>query len=459
MNSSVKFRIILIVAAFLQVSVGSMWAHKIHELGYQEDALAALYVKEIESGVVVDDFNSTKALTPASIMKSLTVASSMKLLGPDYQFETPVYFIGEVIDSVFIGNIEVIASGDPTIDSKYFDNHPNFCNNIVKSLKNLGAVRFEGKILVKDDEFTPVGPSSKWSKNDLLYKYGAPFFGFNYADNLVKVSLESFNTVPTNSGLIIERGSRRGGFRLERDTDSDVLWISGKVGERDWIITPTASPKKHFISRLKNQMEEAGIDYYYLYETLTGDTLATYIHRSPSSQEIFTSLMHRSDNMMADAMQRVIATDHTLKSAVDLETKLWKSHGLDFENIEIHDGSGLIRADALTPKFLADVLTIMASDSSFIDVFPRAGVHGTVKRVLDGSRLEGKLAIKSGSMRGIRCYAGYKLNDSGKPTHVLVLMFNNFKHPTDRMIRIIENYLLDTFPEPEEQLLDEDVEP
>ena len=45
-----------------------------------------------------------------------------------------------------------------------------------------------------------------------------------------------------------------------------------------------------------------------------------------------------------------------------------------------------------------------------------------------GSRLEGYVALKTGSMNGIQSYAGYKINEGYAPTHVVVVMMNNLKN-------------------------------
>ena len=35
------------------------------------------------------------------------------------------------------------------------------------------------------------------------------------------------------------------------------------------------------------------------------------------------------------------------------------------------------------------------------------------------------MALKTGSMRGVRCLAGYKLDDNFAPTHVIVIIGND----------------------------------
>ena len=59
--------------------------------------------------------------------------------------------------------------------------------------------------------------------------------------------------------------------------------------------------------------------------------------------------------------------------------------------------------------------------------------------------LEGRLALKSGSMRGVQTFAGYKLNSEGKPTHVVVIMVNQFTCKRSAVRNAMTNFLLRQF--------------
>ena len=75
-----------------------------------------------------------------------------------------------------------------------------------------------------------------------------------------------------------------------------------------------------------------------------------------------------------------------------------------------------------------------------------AGQEGTLKRFLAGTPLEGMIAMKTGSMNGIQCYAGYKLDEDYAPTHIVVVMMNDM---TNRSVARseLEKLLLHVFAE------------
>jgi D-alanyl-D-alanine carboxypeptidase/D-alanyl-D-alanine-endopeptidase (penicillin-binding protein 4) len=82
---------------------------------------------------------------------------------------------------------------------------------------------------------------------------------------------------------------------------------------------------------------------------------------------------------------------------------------------------------------------------TYVSYFPRAGIDGTLKNFLKGSNLEGKIALKTGSLSGVQCYAGYKLDSDGTPTHTVVIMANNFFCKRAELRKEIENLLIKKF--------------
>lgn len=95
------------------------------------------------------------------------------------------------------------------------------------------------------------------------------------------------------------------------------------------------------------------------------------------------------------------------------------------QDVCLIDGSGLSRSNRFPAGFLAYVLKAMAGDEEYVSFFPLAGQEGTVRRLFKDTPLDSYVALKTGTMRGIRCLAGYKLDEDFAPTHVIVIMGNN----------------------------------
>ncbi len=100
------------------------------------------------------------------------------------------------------------------------------------------------------------------------------------------------------------------------------------------------------------------------------------------------------------------------------------------QGVNIVDGSGLSRQNRVTARFMAYVLAERSENPYYASFFPLAGQEGTLRSFLAETPLEGYVALKTGSMKGIQCYAGYKLDDNYAPTHIIVVMMNEMTNRT-----------------------------
>ncbi len=74
---------------------------------------------------------------------------------------------------------------------------------------------------------------------------------------------------------------------------------------------------------------------------------------------------------------------------------------------------------------------------------PIAGVNGTVKNFLHDTCLQGNARLKSGSMSGVRCYAGY-IQRSDKE-YIVCIFANNYHCNPQEINKSIEGILLNVF--------------
>lgn len=86
------------------------------------------------------------------------------------------------------------------------------------------------------------------------------------------------------------------------------------------------------------------------------------------------------------------------------------------------DGSGLSRANAVTPEWMANYLAAMSGNKAFVESLPRPG-EGTLNTLKNLTPW--KFRIKSGSMEGTLCYSGYVLDEAGNPRISFAILTNN----------------------------------
>ena len=81
-------------------------------------ASVSFVVKRVKDGKTLYNYEGDRQLTPASVMKTVTSATALELLGEDFRFETTVEYDGELRpDGVLDGNLYIRGGGDPTLNS------------------------------------------------------------------------------------------------------------------------------------------------------------------------------------------------------------------------------------------------------------------------------------------------------------------------------------------------------
>ena len=409
-----------------------------------------VYIKDIGSGEVMVDHNSELSLTPASVMKAITTASALSVLNPDSCFSTPVVLRGSKGPSgTWSGDLVVRAVADPTLESNSFKNNLGFADRIVSALKAKGITRITGAVVV-EGSLSDAGPLVQWEIEDVVWPYGAGLFAFNYRDNSATLYPNTGKTRPEVPGLKVTVRRQDGPNNLIRGVNSNnILVYTRNPKDTRWALDVSVpDPAAVFRAELKGKLSAAGITVGSKAVDAKGGETVLLRQKSPRFSEIMRNLMIHSDNLFAEGMLRSIAPGASRKAAIKREKELWATRGINTSCTLINDGSGLTRANRLSPRFIGDVLEWMAkSDRAtlYASFFPKAGREGTLKSFLKDTRLEGRVALKTGSVSSVQCYAGYVLDDARKPTHVVVIMVNGFFCPRREVRRGAEELLLKNF--------------
>ena len=445
-----------IIAAVLLAAFSVAAANAQARLALPRPAVSGVYIEDLANGEVIADINGDRPFVPASITKAFTSASALSTIGGDYRFETRVNAVGAVEDSVLNGDIVIGVSGDPTLESEHFEDYAGFADSIAAGIRTLGIRAVNGEVRIDKggfvDEPTPAG----WMEEDLAWPYGSGHFGASFRDNKFVLSMPGKRSNPHVPSLKVSHTAAKGALSVKRRRGSDTFHTRGRLRKKGASTTlANPDPGATMVHEIRHTLSKSGIAVKNLRKTTPGenaDTLEIYTHVSPPLVDILRSLMFRSDNMMAEGVLRLLAPGKSRKEAVESEIELWQSRDLDTELIELEDGSGLSRDDRLTPYFMADILAWMAeSDQAalYASLFPKAGLDGTLKGFLTDTELEGRLALKTGSMKGVQSFAGYLLDNDGNPTHAVIVMVNDFTCARAKVKSAIQQLLLSLLPSPQ----------
>lgn len=362
-------------------------------------ASVAVMITDLSDNKVIGSHNISTPLIPASIMKSVTTAALLNKVGPNYRYHTGIFIDGPLDMSILRGNLVIVGACDPSVNSMSEPYGQNIIEEITDALRLAGINKIEGKIIIDESEFAGSPRPDSWMAADFRESYGTGIHAFNFENNA------------------------RGGRSVE-------------------------NPSSVFISRLKSALakEMISIDEK---DLGIGKRTQIFDHVSPPIDEIMRSCMMRSDNMFAEAMLRTYGKlegkDGSTPSAANREYAFWVERKMPMEGVEIIDGSGLSRQNRVTAEFMNGILTQMSGDATYASFFPLAGQEGTLKKFLAETPLDSYIAMKTGSMKGIQCYAGYKLDEDYVPTHSVVIIMNDIVGKRDRVRKAAENMLLDIF--------------
>lgn len=460
----------------------------------------ALDVQEVETGKVLYSYEAARQLTPASVMKTVTTATALEVLGAAYRFPTSLAYDGKIRDGVLEGNLYIRGSGDPTLGSAHFAADKNaytpdqntFLPEWIAALQKTGIRHIRGAVIADESIFDTEGISMKWVREDMGSYYGAGSYGLCVFDNLYRLYLCS---AEAGSRPQLQRTEpelpelRFHNYLRARQVRSDSTYIVGApfapdrylygvlpVNRPSYILKGDIPDPALFLAQyVTRQLKKAGIPveasptcYRILkeegrWQPQTKEEICTTY--SPTLEKIVEITNHVSHNLFADALLKAtgVSSDRqtegcnnahretegvsSFEQGIRVVHTYWKEKGLDTSSLWMYDGSGLAVTDKVSARFLTDLLAYMATRSAVSEAFvrslPQAGLEGSVRNFLKGSRLQGKVRLKSGSMSRVKGYAGY-ITYNGK-RYAVALLVNNYACDGRVLNKALEELLLKLF--------------
>ncbi len=385
------------------------------------------------------------ALTQASVTKLLTTAAVLDKLGADAVFETGLAIDAPVENFCLKGNLWVVAGGDPSLGSEYVSGvGRSFLNIWVQKVKSMGIRKIDGRVCL-DGGLYDEPLSSHWLWEDIGNYYAAGIYDVAVFDNMYRVSLkagphgaEVIGTEPEMPGLAFDNRVRLDN-RLKDSVNiygQDRQWVQQLVGSIPSAISAPASvvkgaipdPERYLLYLLASQLQQAGIELAgpspeeYLSLPLRPDGVehcegrVVSVYPSPPMSQLVRVTNVRSNNTYAEYLLRRLAWPTggrpqavSQEDGLEALSRHWQSKGFDTNDWLLADGCGLSPQTAFPAAALVPVLLYMdrqsAAGKAFVNSLPIAGKEGTVAGFCRS--LPGVFRVKSGSMSGVRSYAGY----------------------------------------------------
>ncbi|OJA00437.1 D-alanyl-D-alanine carboxypeptidase/D-alanyl-D-alanine-endopeptidase, partial [Rickettsiella grylli] len=388
-------------------------------------------IQSLSTGKIIYQYNANCRFIPASTLKLFTGIAALEYLGPHFQFKTRFLTnSGSIVrHGTLMGNLYIKFSGDPYLTL-------NDLKDMLETLNEQHINKVQGNIIIDDT----VIDRSTWPPgrviDDRIFCYAAPVTATIINRNCFNLSIK-----PTQNLLhpTVTKSSRHLGIVIDNQAVTKRL----KQARYSLDLKPNAVSKNHYtltgyLSRKMGPLSfavalqnpnlatydiVAGLlkKYSIRYSSLIfgktppfAKTLAE--NSSPELAFLIKNMLKKSDNLIADSLlkklgEKYFSVQGSWKSGRNaVQAILANKTNINFKQLVMVDGSGLSRANSITPnafvKLLNFAYTQLPDSDLFFESLPRSGIDGTLKHRLGGASL-GKIHAKTGSMHGISSLAGY----------------------------------------------------
>jgi len=406
-------------------------------------AAAALDIRTVE-GKVLASHNQQLAFNPASVMKLVTTAAALDLLGPDYRWITRVYAQGPLVADVLNGDLIIQGSGDPRLA------HEDLAR-LLRRLRSLGVREIQGDLVLDRSLF-------QTTLDDAAAFDGLPYRAYNALPDALlldakAISLRFFPDAQTQS-VRVAMEPPMVDFLIEPpklDTEPCINWreklgtvvdpssvhfsgtYSVDCGERVLVLhAHTLSHARYFDAVFRQLWRELGgsIVGVMREEKKLESARELLQWESPTLAQIIRDINKHSNNVMARQLLISLATLPTSTAVTPevgaAQAKAWlDTLGVNSESVVIENGAGLSRKERLSANTLSKVLYHAWHSPympEFIASLPIVGVDGTMIRTLKNSAVKARAHIKTGSLNDVASIAGYVKAKSGRWISVVCMI-------------------------------------
>ena len=416
-------------------------------------------VISLDRGDILFEQNATRLYMPASNNKILTAASALIRLGPDYRFETRISADGVVSDGILKGNLVVTGAGDPTLAPRFHENDPfRVFKEWAAKLKEKGIRRIEGAVLGDGRAFPAPLLGRGWEWDDLAYGYAAPVSALQFNENLYTVEvtpgeaegapaavkcspLPDYVSIDARVTTIAE-GSR-GRVEVQRGERSESVVIRGTIAAKadaDSTSLAVELPDHYYLAALKKTLQDEGIDLTNAVLRVPGESdpatpgagQLLWTHTSPTLAEILKPLLKVSQNLYAETLMRtlglVVSGQGGFEAGREAVQATLERMAIPRGTYAYVDGSGLSRQNLISADMLIRIFKFMYRNrnfAAFYDALPIAGVDGTIRGRLRGTKAENNVHGKTGTIAYVRCLSGYLKTVDGEML-AFAMIANNF---------------------------------
>ncbi len=425
-------------------------ASAIKKTGFNRDGIG-LFIQSVDAAEPLVAFQADKPLNPASVIKLVTTAASLDILGTGYRWSTGVWYRGDIKGDTLKGNLYFQGNGDPYLTPERFW-------RLLNRLSIYGIRNISGDIILDNSYFNPdpvdygafdeqpyrtynVGP------NAVLVGFQATEFHFaiDNANSKQRVKITPFPGSPrmhiiNKVKLVNGRcGAWQKRLSLNTSTVNDTLQVtfSGRYAracDKRTLYRRVSERKdhfQHFFLPLWNQLG-GSLEGQIIQGTLPDNATLAIEESSISLAEAVRLINKFSNNVMTRQVLLSMGAKSfdppgTTEKGIKAVRNWLEEQKLDGSELQLDNGSGLSRDTRVSAAFLGRLLYFVFQQAympEFVASLPVSGYDGTMAHRFRDEPLLGRAHIKTGLLDFVQSMAGYVTTASGK-RYVVVLLHND----------------------------------
>ena len=339
---------------------------------------------------------ATATMLPASTQKLAVAAAALVQLGPEHRFTTRVRATAQPDRrGVLRGDLILVGGADPALAGPQFsriepDRPRTPLIELARRVRRAGIRKVTGGIL---------GDPTILAHEPVAAGWPPRYFGQLDATRI--------------SGLTVDAGRR-------------VFTTSGGYLRA----TAASEPAHQAILTLRRLLKDEGVQVGKKLQVVSDPPAAPVEVATISSPPVGSMLeymVQRSDNHLADTLFRAVgaaAGNPTWVGAAGATANALAPLKLDWADAVLADGSGLSRANRVSPRFLAQLQSRMWRSNlndRWVDLLAVTGVRGTLRSRLDGTVAQQRVFGKTGSLRDVSALVGTVVGTEGRTAHFAIV--------------------------------------
>lgn len=432
------------------------------------DAAVGVTVQDVVTGNILYDYNGSKHFLPASTTKLFTAAAALKLLGPDYRYDTDLYYNAAALkNGIHQGDIALKFTGDPSL-------HLASLHSLLQKLRDAHIHTITGDVIIDDTTFAGPMLALGWTWDSTPWHHAAPVAAIIIDRNQFGVTLFPVPNVGAKVAAKLDQEYPGSKFRtlvsdihaVTFEDSENLCQFTAVVDEKNNVelggCWPLGTQPVHLRLAVKNPRLQAqqfiveALDKLHItvagkikFAPLPNNVTRLAHHASEPLAVLLRPILSESNNLYAESLTKTLGAKlygvGSFKTGSHAVQKvLTDTTGIDFSQMRMQDGSGESRYNLISPMHLSRLLYAMQRDakvgSHFRNALAMSGMSGSLQNRFMLHSIT-KVQAKTGTLNGVSTLAGYFTTRSNHELIITIMINHALESPV--LLKQFEEELCD----------------